>query len=446
MTTNNTCPDSICEFSDGKYKLTINNKLVQTGNRAVVVIDAKSFSITSNQIQEKVGTPEVVLIYQMAIRRRIEECISEAYKGGIHVEYQFTGGDAAILLFNTVADADGFLRILNDRHKTPNQLLFSAGATYGSVSFYTEKVPNDGDNESDSTVKRVQITDVAGFPVSLASRLQSQSQAGRVYFDGAFYDEMEKEKLTEVIEKTVKYGAATAKNTLIKGRFSFDYINDSKLISDAGSITLKTGTGFALEDWSSLWKLLMGGNIFLTMNQLKSDNWLINPEPSEKENVVENIKPERRVQVGLMGLINRIYPAFSVNNVREVFPDFDKTIGENKYQPKLDDIQRCCRLFIYENDKDASDLAAVFKLHNDMKVGCRKISAEKYKAEFEEERFVFPGAFSISQIDGQWFIANYEYDTERKISFINIPKLTNEQISNYLNVYFQIYLKADIIE
>lgn len=434
-------------YSD-KHRMTINGQIVESANRAVVVIDAKSFSITSNDIQQKVGSPEVVLIYQMAIRRRIEECIRAISSLEISIEYQYTGGDAAILLFEDAISAHKFLLELNNKSQ-PGQILFSAGATYGSVAFYSEAV---AENDVGHDRSGIAIMDVAGYPISLGARLQSDSQAGRLLCDGEFYrnfQQLSKEGALsdkKDLDNFYAQGPIKKKNTHIEETYSFDYINDPKLISDTGSITLTTGTRFVLSDWPNLWKLLMGGELFLTMNRLKPINWYDRSigelsESLNEKNSFGGMQKERLVQVRHMSLINEIYPKFDQETINEIFPAW-----ENFGNLNIDDVKRCCRLFIYDNEADAKNMGAVIEYHKAHGVGCRKISFERYDNLIKEKNRTFPGAFSISQIDGVWYIANYEYDTVTKfITFINIPKLTMEQVRDYLNTYFEIYLQSEIV-
>lgn len=407
------------------YELKIGDQTVVTSDRAIVMVDAKSFSITSNQIQSKVGTSEVVLIYQQIIKDYVKRRVIEFKNKGSEVWYQFTGGDAAILMFMTSTDAHEFVSFLNcnaDRRR----LLFSAGGAYGQVSYYV--------NSEDPSV----LDEIGGFPVSLAARLQSCSQAGRLMVNRDFHDQLDvlyqansssqagNHQHSESKRKLPRFQhfgeIEWAKNTHIGPSYNCDYIDDIRLISDTASITLKPGTVFDKTDWPTLWKLLMGGTLFLTMNRMAAANWV----QQENGNIV--IADDQKMRIGIMGLINEIYGRFT-----------HPFLGDG-------DMERACRIFIYDDDGEREALRPAIDFHKKRGIAVRTLKLDTFNDIMREASIFHRGVFSISQVDDYFFVALYSFSEAREIESIVIPRLNQTQIARYFDVYKRLLEGSDTQE
>lgn len=390
-----------------EYSLSVNSLPVYTGSFAVVIIDAKSFSVSSNSLQKLSGTPEVVLIYQQVIKAYVERQVKifckdkqEQCSHALPVHCHFTGGDAAILLFRKADDALDFLKRLSE-DKTSKGIVFSAGATYGEVSYCCDK--------SDM----ISVVEIAGFPVSMATRLQTLSHAGRLLVDLAFLNQLEEGNKVEFrphggLEPFMQ------KNTAILATYFYNFIDDIARIADTGTITLRPGTIFGPGDWDSLWKLLSGGQMFLTMNWLAVEKWV--------DLKAQTVLPEQQQRILAMAAINEIYPSSSIFGLPVV-----------------------CRIFIYQ-DEELDQLTPVLEFHRIRNIPVRTIK----KGTFDElvQNALFSGPFSISRFGELEIVANYEYHQDpevlgyRSIRSIHIPKLTAVEIESFYRVYRLIYEAA----
>lgn len=240
-----------------------NDSVAITESRAIVVVDMVGFSEACHFIDAMFGAPELVMIYQDKMETFCNEILESLKLDGTPRLY--AGGDSGIFLFKEASGAHAFMMELhlkshrhNENTNAPQKLLFRTGAHYGKVCLKAR---------GESSIHRM-----AGYPISIACRLQAASDPGQCWATKEFVEQL-------TVEEQKDYSCNfdyVVKKTRISG-IKINQVISQEDTCTPTTIELKDGSLYQASDWPILWNILMTGQLFWTINYQHPDAWKESP-------------------------------------------------------------------------------------------------------------------------------------------------------------------------